>query len=520
MIIGNELGFAKREIEMLFSDENRFTRDIYTLTSNSNSKVIYRMNLADNRYLHFVSDLTPDKVFENIEQLVDDVQENIVGSKVDFHYWNDLVFHRDTTFDTTYFESPKPMYIYKCEREVGALGKLLLCLSKGGNSQNGIDGKLWYLTLRDTEGRVLDKDKADIGQLNDAHVAYRSLSLSAMPKAYFEQVKEQWIAHNDNVEDIQSLGTQLEDSVAYLQQEHDDNAQNIEDNASDIGVLEGKMNTVYSRTVGDDSLLSQTYRKALTNQLDIYDLDRQVNGYTSDETQQHVDGIVDDIAELQTDLATTMQNVDDNTDAIEDIQAYPEFNITGIPPFYLLRRGDFSSVSNRAYDPVLWEDLPNEGVPQVSQDLKWLHVAEKRIKEMPLRLMKDPDIKASALRICSEADGGTIGNRIEIGCYVGEFNFFADSPANWTTSSTYTRKEIMCLVSIVPAKYQGNNFKPALLFEILTGHLDGGSAAGDCTGAFCLWDKSETDVPDYHWYRYGETGNINGGLANIKVQYH
>ena len=151
----------------------------------------------------------------------------------------------------------------------------------------------------------------------------------------------------------------------------------------------------------------------------------------------------------------------------------------------------------------------------------WLHPGEERVKQMVPRILKDPHIKPSVDRLITEANQGSTGNKIEIGSYVGVYYFFAADPTTWTPAATYTRKETMTMVSIVPAKWGGGLYKPALLFEVVSGHLDGGSAAGDFTGMYCLMDKSETDTPDYHWYRYGDSVNINGmAMADVKIQYH
>lgn len=526
--------FIQKELEMFFSDyQNDFTHALYTISPRTSGKAEYSLTLKG-EYSRFATELSPANVFKHITQIVDNVKETIIGEHgVDYKWWNDTAFSQDTTFNTSHFEAPVPDIIFKSDTKVGSLGKVLLCISGD------------VLSLRDLQGRIFLTVKADINALNNANYAYRSLALSAMPKAFFDENNRQWEAHEDNYEYIQQVQTQLEDAVDYLQGEHEDNAEAIKDLqrqfesggevyvlktdhqalTDKVNTIEGKTNEMYPRVVGDDSLLSSTYKKALRNQVDIYDLDRELHGYEDSETQEHVDGTLEDfesrISTNEGNIATHSLQITANRNDIDDLMAYPEFNMTGIPPFYCFRRGDFAAVSNRAYDPVLWEDTASAGTPATTEQLAWLHVVEKRIKEMPLRIMRDSDIKASATRICQEADNGTVGNQIPIGSYLGEFRFFADSPANWTPTSTYTLKQIMCNVSIVPAKWGGNNFKPALLFEISTGHLDGGSAAGDCTGMFVLMDKSDTNEPDYHWYQYGDTVNVNGlAMANVKIQYH
>ena len=532
--------FIQKELEMFFSDkENDFTHAIYSITPIGTGKASYRLTL-NGAYSNFASELAPANVFQYVTQIVDDVKEVIVGDHgIDYRWWNDVVFSRDTTFDTAYFDSPVPTIIFKSNDKVGSLGKVLLCFYED------------QLTLRDLKGRIYDTDTADINALNNGGYTYRSLNLSAMPKSYFientrlrDEDSSLWGAHQDNVDDIDELSTRLDDSVDYLQEEHEANYDAIEalqrefESGGDVYVLkadyqtlstkvdgiETKTNEMYPRVVGDDSLLSSTYRKALRNQVDIYDLDRELHGYEDEETEEHVDGTLED---FESRISTNESNIADhnlritaNRNDIDDIMAYPEFNMTGIPPFYCFRQSRWSA-TNRAYDPVLWEDTEDAGTPNTTASLQWLHVAEKRIKEMPLRILKDDDIRTSATRLCTEADGGTVGNKIELGCYLNNFCFFAASPSDWTTSSSYTEKQIMCRISIVPARFGGNDFKPALLFEIMTGHLDGGSAAGDCTGMFVLMDKSETATPDYHWYRYGDNANVNGmALADVKIQYH
>ena len=533
--------FFQKELEMFFSDyKNDFTHAMYTVSRKETGKAIYSLTLNEN-YRNFATALAPENVFKYVTQIVDDVRE-VIGDdvNVDYKNWNDVVFSRDTTFDTTYFDAPKPTIIFMSQTRVGSLGKVLLCLS--GND----------LSLRDLKGRIYNDTEADINEMNNARYNYRSLALSAMPKAYFTENSRLraedsslWEAHEDNAEDIDNLETRLDDAVAYLQQEHDDNYDAIRDlqmefeTGGDVYVLKAdhqtlanqvdgiqtKVNQMYPRTVGDDSLLSQNYRKTVRNEVNIFDMNLGLYGGTDPQTQEVIEGDIPSLNRRVSANETSISNhegrITANRTDIDDIMGYPEFNMAGIPPFYCFRRGDFATVSNRAYDPVLWEDTVSAGTPATTSELQWLHVAEKRIKVMPLRIMRDPDIKASALRICTEADNGTTGNYIPIGSYLNEFRFFADSPANWTVGSTYTAKQIMCNISIVPAKWGANNFKPALLFEISTGHLDGGSAAGDCTGMFCLMDKSDTDTPDYHWYRYGDTVNINGfAMANVKIQYH
>lgn len=509
MIIGKDTTFIQRELDMFFSDNGRFIKDVFDVSPVSGSKAIYNIAL-NQKYSRFSDDLTVEKVFKDIEQLVDDVQERI--DVLLYHNWKDRVFCKDETFSTTYFESPKPLYIYKSDEPVGHLGKVLLCITAD------------TVSIRNLEGQIFDKTVADINTLNDGIVCFRSLALSAMPEAFFKDNKEM----NNHINSNENRVTELEHTVdGYTDSEDvyhegfDDRISALEqtvDGDNNNGIA-SKVNEMYPRTVGDDSLLSQTYRKALRNQLDIYDLNREVNGYedTEQDPSVHVDGIVDEIDALQSVTADHEIRITNNRNDIDYIKAYPEYNIAGIPPFYLLRRGDFSSVSNRAYDPVFFSDFPVAD----AQNVAWLHPCEQRVKDMPMRLLADSNLKASVDRLISEANQGTTGRKVEIGCYVGEYFFFAADPATWTTAATYTRKEIMTLVSFVPAKIGGGAYKPALMFEILTGHLDGGSAAGDCTGMFCLMDKSETTTPDYHWYRYGDNVNINGmALADVKVQYH
>lgn len=470
MLIGPNNDFIQEELNMWFSDENRFTRDLYKITPADDIKTKYLVTVQD-LFKRFETYLTPDVVFLHIDQITDDVKETITGTAFTYQNWDDLLFRKDMTFDVTYFEDPKPSIIFKCEENVGSLGKVMLCFSK--------DNDLWYLTLRDTAGRIFEKKRADINELNNAMVSYRSLSLAAMPKAFFQDNKTLW--------------SSLQNQTAM-------------------------MTIVYPRTVGDDSLLSQTYRKALRNQLDLYDLDRELHGYEED--GEFVDGTLVDhenrISTNKEDIELNANHINANRTDIDDIMSFPEFNITGIPPFYLLRRGDFSSLSNRAYDPVFFSDFPVD-----TSSVLWLHPGEERVKQMVPRILKDPHIKPSVDRLIQEANNGTTGNKIEIGSYVGVYYFFAADPATWTPAATYTRKETMTMVSIVPAKWGGGQYKPALLFEVVSGHLDGGGTAGDFTGMYCLMDKSETSTPDYHWYRYGDNVNINGmAMADVKVQYH
>ena len=476
MLIGRDSDFIAREIAMYFSDTLRFTRDIFTVTSASDTKVSYEIEVAE-RFSTFKDDLSPEKVFEYIDQIVDDVKESITGDGVEYHKWNDILFLKDTTFDTTFFETPKPLYIYKTNQKVGHLGIVLFCIAKSGEK--------FYLTLRDTKGQILKKTHADIDDLNDATaVAFRSLSLAAFPLSFFE-----------------------EDAVLR---------KGISDNAADIDTLETKMNAVYPRVVGDDSLLSNTYRKALKNELDLM----EILGYTDAEQVYHpgftetTDGRLDT---LEDKMDGAEYDIDNAQAAITDIKAYPEYNMTGISPFYLFRRGDYS-LSNRAYDPVFYDDITFADASSVA----WQHVVEHRMKEMPMRLLKDTVLKAAVDRLVREANEQSItGNRIELGCCTNTYFLFADDATNWTPSASYTRKEAITLISFVPARFGGGAFKPALYFQVLGGHLDGGIAAGDFSGGFCLIDKSETDTPDYHWYRYGDNANINGmALADVKVQYH
>lgn len=502
MQIGRDCDFIQKELMMYFSDVNRFTRDLYEVTPADDRKTKYKITVHD-MFQRFAEILTPDVVFRYVDQITDDVKEMITGTSFQYHNWDDLLFIKDQTFDVTYFEDPKPSIIFKCDEPVGSIGKVLLCFSK--------DNDLWYLTLRDTEGRIFDKSRADINELNNAMVSYRSLSLEAMPKAYFDELDTQWAAHQDNVDAIEALDDKVDNAVDHLQDEFD---QHVDDVASTIQ----KTNEMYPRVIGDDSLLSQTYRKALRNQVDMYDLDRELHGYEEEGTT--VEGTLPNherrITSAEEDIVLNANHIAANKRDIDDIMSFPEFNITGIPPFYLLRRGDFSSLSNRAYDPVFFSDFPVD-----TSSVLWLHPGEERVKQMVPRILKDPHIKPSVDRLITEANNGTTGNKIEIGSYVGVYYFFAADPTTWTPAATYTRKETMTMVSIVPAKWGGNAYKPALLFEVVSGHLDGGSAAGDFTGMYCLMDKSETSTPDYHWYRYGDNVNINGmALADVKVQYH
>lgn len=502
MIIGRDCEFIQRELFMWFSDESRFTRDLYEVTPVDDRKTKYKVTVHDT-FQRFASHLTPDIVFQNIDQITDDVKEMITGTSFQYHNWDDLLFIKDMTFDVAHFEDPKPVIIFKCDEPVGSLGKVLLCFSK-------VDDE-WILTLRNTAGIIYEKTRADINELNNAMVSYRSLSLAAMPKAYFDENKNQWVAHQQNVDAIEDLDEKVDNAVEHLQDEFDQHVDDVDEYIR-------KTNEMYQRTVGDDSLLSQTYRKALRNQLDIYDLDRELHGY--EEGGETVEGTLPNherrIAAAEEDILLNANHIAANRRDLDAIMAFPEINITGMPPFYLLRRGDFSALSNRAYDPVFFSDFPVD-----ASSVLWLHPGEERVKQMIPQILKDPHIKPSVDRLIQEANQGTTGNKIEIGSYVGVYYFFAADPATWTPAATYTRKETMTMVSIVPAKWGGGLYKPALLFEVVSGHLDGGGAAGDFTGMYCLMDKSETSTPDYHWYRYGDSVNINGmAMADVKVQYH
>ncbi len=523
---GKSNDFLQKQLEMFFSDsENAFLKSVLDVTSASDTKALYTLTLASNKLDPFALYLKPDNLFLFIDQIIDDVQENISGddTHIAYHHWKNVVFQKDETFDTTYWETPVPDIIFRSVSPVGSLGHVLICI--------GLSQETWYLSLRDTRGNVYPKTRADLDELQAKAYTYHCLNIAAFPKAFFDDNK---VIH-DHIEnllgrvliceyDIQTL----EDAV-FGYDETDPETEEVTHvpglvdelpvAQSDIQALQEKMNTVYPRTVGDDSLLSQTYRKALKNQLDIYDLDRQVNGYDEGEEPDvvHTDGMVDEIDDLQTLTASLRQRITANEEHIADIEAYPEYNMTGISPFYLFRRGDYS-VSNRAYDPVFFDDITFADASSVA----WQHVVEHRMKEMPMRLLKDTQLKAAVDRMVNEANNDNItGNRIELGCCTNTYFIFADTAANWTPSASYTRKEAITLVSFVPTRWQGGAFKPALFFQVLGGHLDGGVAAGDFSGGFCLLDRSETSVPDYHWYRYGDNVNINGmALADVKVQYH
>ena len=498
MIIGRDCEFIQRELFMWFSDENRFTRDLYEVTPVDDRKTKYKVAVHD-AFRRFSDKLTPDVVFQNIDQITDDVKEMITGTSFQYHNWDDLLFIKDMTFNVAHFEDPKPSIIFKCDEPVGSLGKVLLCFSKVEDD--------WILTLRDTRGQIYEKSRADINELNNAAVSYRSLALAAMPKAYFNEVTKQWTAHQQNANAIETLDEKVDNAVEHLQDEFD---QHIDDVAEYIR----KTNEMYPRTVGDDSLLSQGYRKILRNQVDIYDLQQELHG--DGESEGVIENHERRIGTAEEDILLNTNHIAANRRDLDDVMSFPELNMTGIPPFYLLRRGDFSSVSNRAYDPVFFSDFPVD-----TSSVLWLHPGEERVKQMIPQLLKDPHLKPSIDRLINEANQGNTGNKIEIGSYVGVYYFFAADPTTWTPAATYTRKETMTMISVVPAKWGGGAYKPALLFEVVSGHLDGGSAAGDFTGMYCLMDKSETDTPDYHWYRYGDTVNINGmAMANVKVQYH
>lgn len=197
MIIGPD--FIQKELFMFFSDENRFIHDLYEITSIDDTRVMYKISVSS-AFKHFKSKLTPDQVFEYIDQIADNVKEIISDQKIDYHNWNDLLFHKDTTFDVEHFEDPKPSIIFKCEQKVGSLGKVLLCFGEYKDQ--------WYLTLRDLQGNIFLKEKADINELDDV-IPFRSLSLAAMPKEFFSDNKDLW----SKIEDVETDAEDLEERV-------------------------------------------------------------------------------------------------------------------------------------------------------------------------------------------------------------------------------------------------------------------------------------------------------------------
>lgn len=207
MLIGPNTDFIQNELNMWFSDVNRFTRDLYEVTETEGTKTKYLVTVR-NLFKQFKEYLMPDVVFRNIDQITDDVKETITGTAFTYQNWNDLLFHKDLTFDVSHFENPKPMFIFKCEEKIGRLGKVLLCFSKE-------DGQ-WYLTLRDTEGRIFEKSRANINELNNSMISYRSLSLAAMPKAFFNMVNALTVKDADLETDI----TDIDERVEALEQDH------------------------------------------------------------------------------------------------------------------------------------------------------------------------------------------------------------------------------------------------------------------------------------------------------------
>ena len=531
---GKSNDFLQKQMEMYFSDyENAFTKTLYNVTAASDTKAEYTITLNESM-MQFANALRPDHCFQYVEQIIDDVEENISGGgTLQYHHWKDVLFRKDDTFDTSYWDEPEPMFIYRSVSPVGSLGHVLITISKE-------EGVGWSLEIRDARGNIFDKTRADIDAFQAKTFTYHSLNIAAFPKAFFDDnasMHSTLDRHSTRIGDLEVDVAALEGTV-YGSDETDpetgdvthtnglvDDVAGLQDDMygqnGDVPVLTAKVNEMYPRTVGDDSLLSQTYRKALKNEVDLYDMDLGLYGGTDPETQQPVEG---DIVELKRrvgvnegTLSDHEQRITANRTDINDILAYPEYNMTGITPFYCLRRGDYS-ITNRAYDPVFYSDFP----VAAAQDVAWMHVVEHRIKEMPMRLLKDAQLKASVDRLINEANNdGITGNRVELGCCTNTYFLFADDVANWTPSASYTRKEAITLVSFIPAKWQGGAFKPALQFLVLGGHLDGGVAAGDFNGSFVLMDKSETSTPDYHWYRYGDNVNINGmALADVKIQYH
>ena len=206
MLIGPNNDFIQEELNMWFSDENRFTRDLYKITPADDIKTKYLVTVQD-LFKRFETYLTPDVVFLHIDQITDDVKETITGTAFTYQNWDDLLFRKDMTFDVTYFEDPKPSIIFKCEENVGSLGKVMLCFSK--------DNDLWYLTLRDTAGRIFKKKRADINELNNSMISYRSLSLAAMPKAFFDMVNALTVKDADLETDI----TDIDERVYALEQD-------------------------------------------------------------------------------------------------------------------------------------------------------------------------------------------------------------------------------------------------------------------------------------------------------------
>ena len=146
--------FIQKELEMFFSDyENDFTHAMYTVSRKETGKAIYSLTLNET-YSNFATELAPQNVFKYVTQIVDDVREVIYGAHgINYKNWNDVVFSRDTTFDTSYFDAPEPTIVFMSQTRVGSLGKVLLCLS--GND----------LSLRDLKGRIFDDTIADIKHL-------------------------------------------------------------------------------------------------------------------------------------------------------------------------------------------------------------------------------------------------------------------------------------------------------------------------------------------------------------------
>lgn len=523
--------FIQKELEMFFSDkENDFTHALYTITQATEGKAEYSLTLKP-EYMNFKDQLSPANVFEYVTQIVDDVKEVILyDGQIDYKWWNDVVFSRDTTFDTAYFDSPKPTIIFKSNDKVGSLGKVLLCLS--GDK----------ISLRDLKGRVYTTIKADINSFNNGRYSYRSLSLSAMPKAYFtedtrlrDEDKKLWGAHEDNVESISDLDTRLDDAVHYLQEEHEQNVADIDalerqfETGGDVYVLksdyqtlntkvngiDSKVNEMYPRTVGDDSLLSETYKKATRNQVDIADLKEALNLNTSADTT-----LSERVTANEENIAENTKNIAKNREDIDSLLAYPETNIAVLPPFIVWKRGDYT-VAHRRYDPIFWEDLESLGAPEgVAGGQNMWHLGEHRVKNMMKQILKDEYLGTIAEQLCKLADDGTLGGKVELATITNVFHFTQIAPNEFTGSVDYWDKTAVCIVSLVPVKYNAEKFKPGLLFEIVSGPLDGGTTLGSISGKFALVDKSETDTPEYHFYRYGDNCNINGITADCYIDAH
>ena len=117
MLIGPNNDFIQEELNMWFSDENRFTRDLYKITPADDIKTKYLVTVQD-LFKRFETYLTPDVVFLHIDQITDDVKETITDTTFTYQNWDDLLFRKDMTFDVTYFEDPKPSIIFKCEENV------------------------------------------------------------------------------------------------------------------------------------------------------------------------------------------------------------------------------------------------------------------------------------------------------------------------------------------------------------------------------------------------------------------